>query len=108
MSEIDIRRRHALGMEDARRLAGDMAQRLQQRFGLACRWEGDTVHFERDGVRGCLTLAPGEIRIHARLGFLLSLAGSHIEDEISAQLERVLGPASVAHEGGLQPGSERV
>lgn len=106
MSEISIRRRHALGMEEARRLVGDMAQRLERRFDLACRWEGDAVRFERDGVHGHLTLAPGEIEIRARLGFLLSLATARIEEEIGAELDRVLGSAALAKRAGTPPGRE--
>jgi putative polyhydroxyalkanoate system protein len=90
MTEINIRRPHALTLEAARSLAEDIASRLHQRFDLAYRWEGDALHFEREGVLGALTVADGEIQIQARLGFLLSLAKPHIEQEIHASLDEML------------------
>jgi putative polyhydroxyalkanoate system protein len=98
MSEINIRRRHSLTRQEARRLAEDMAGRLSQRFELAYQWDGDALHFQRDGVHGALTVAHGEIHIRARLGFLLSLAKAQIEDEIASSLDEMLdaGGARVA------------
>jgi len=99
MSEINIRRAHALPLEDARRLAEDIASRLNQRFDLAYRWEGDALHFEREGVDGAVTVIDGEIQVQARLGFLLSLAKAHIEQEIHASLDEMLGREGGAHAG---------
>jgi putative polyhydroxyalkanoate system protein len=97
MSDIQIRRQHALAPQDARKLAEDVALRLQQRYELTYRWDGDALHFQREGVDGRLHLEPGLILIQARLGFLLSLASDLIEQEIAIQLDRLLhraGPGS--------------
>ena len=93
MSEINIRRRHALTATAARQLAEQMAGELEQRFGLAFGWDGDALRFRRDGVQGALTVGDGEIAIHARLGFLLSLARGEIEHQIEASLDRALAGA---------------
>ena len=104
MSEINIRRRHALGQEAARRLAEAMAMRLNQRFELTSRWEGDALCFERDGVYGALTVGDGEIHIQARLGFLVSLARARIEEEIVSSLDHLLDAAPHAHARRRAPG----
>jgi putative polyhydroxyalkanoate system protein len=91
MSEITIRRRHRLPLERARELAERVAAGLRERFDLHYEWDEDALHFRRDGVRGTLTVARREIRIDARLGFLLSLAQPQIEQEILSQLERMFG-----------------
>jgi putative polyhydroxyalkanoate system protein len=96
MSEINIRRSHTLNLDDARRLAEEIAARLNQRFDLAYRWDGDALRFERDGVHGALTVEHGEIQIQARLGFLLSLVQPHIEQEIHSSLDQMLGEAGGA------------
>jgi len=90
MSEINIRRRHGLTLREARRLAEDMAGRLNQRFELAYQWDGDALRFEREGVHGALTVVHGEIRVQARLGFLLALAKTQIEEEIESSLDEML------------------
>jgi putative polyhydroxyalkanoate system protein len=89
MSEIRIRRAHNLPLEQARALAEQIAQRLQNEFDLAYRWRGSALTFSRDGVEGTLTVAAQEIRLHARLGFLLSFLKPRIEEEIEASLDRL-------------------
>jgi putative polyhydroxyalkanoate system protein len=91
MSAIDIRRTHTLSLAQARALAERMAARLSEQFDLDYAWEARTLRFRRDGVEGALTVARREIRIEARLGFLLSLLQPRIEREILAQLDEVLG-----------------
>ncbi len=92
MSEIDIQRRHGLGLEDARRLAEEIAGGLKREFGLTWRWDGQALRFRRDGVEGALTVSEDAMRIHARLGWLLALARPRIEREIHTRLDRALGP----------------
>jgi putative polyhydroxyalkanoate system protein len=98
MSEIDIRRRHRLAHEDARRLAEQVARRLGREFQLRYRWDGDVLRFQRDGVQGTLTVQSQELRLHARLGLLLSLAGPAIERAIHAHLDQALASADPGDE----------
>jgi putative polyhydroxyalkanoate system protein len=105
MSHIQIRRQHALAPQDARKLAEDVALRLQRRYELTYRWDGDALHFEREGVDGTLHLEPGLILIQARLGFLLSLASDQIEQEIAMQLDHVLRQAGPGSDTGQPEGA---
>lgn len=92
MSEIDIRRTHALAPDAARRLAERVARRLGRQFRLRYHWDGDVLRFQHDGARGTLTVRPEELHLHAHLGFMLSLARPVIEREIHAQLDQALSP----------------
>ena len=56
MAEIDITRAHTLGLAEARTAAERMEGHLGRKFGLKGFWDGDTLHFERPGVRGSLAL----------------------------------------------------
>lgn len=94
MSEIRIHRRHDLPLEQARELAEQMARRLQREFDLVYRWRSSVLTFSRDGVEGTLTVTAREIRLHARLGFLLSLLQPRIEQEIEASLEELFAQAA--------------
>jgi putative polyhydroxyalkanoate system protein len=94
MSEIRIRRAHDLPLERARALAEEIAQRLRDEFDLDYRWRGSALAFSRDGVEGTLTVSTAEIRLHARLGFLLSFLKPHIEQEITAHLDRLFAKAA--------------
>lgn len=87
MPAIDIRHEHSLPPAKARKAVEDVAVKLGEKFGLDYRWEGDTLHFVRSGVDGRIALAPREVHVVAKLGFLLSAMQGPIESEI----RRVLG-----------------
>jgi putative polyhydroxyalkanoate system protein len=91
MSSISIRRRHGLAQDVARERVGHVADRLAERFGARCRWQGDALKIEHGSVNGHISLEPGEIVVEAKLGLGLSLFRATIEDEITRLLDRELG-----------------
>jgi putative polyhydroxyalkanoate system protein len=91
MSSISIRRRHQLAHDAAREKVGHVADRLAERFGARCRWQGDVLTIEHDSVNGHIALDPGEIVVEARLGLGLRFFRTTIEGEITRLLDRELG-----------------
>ena len=87
MSTIDIRHAHPLSADQARSAIDRVAQKLQDKFDVATRWEGQTLRFARAGVDGAIELLDNEVRVTAELGFLLSAMKGMVESEIV----RVLG-----------------
>jgi len=91
MSDIRIRRAHAKPIAEARKDAEKVAKQLQKDFDLAYAWDGQVLRFERTGVDGELHVTAREIRLDARLGFLLAFLKPRIEAEAGTILDRVLG-----------------
>jgi len=92
MSDIDIRRKHTLSPEKARAAAEKVAKQLKREFALEYRWEGASLHFERAGVDGRLTVSQSEVHLRAKLGLLLTFLKPQIEDKVHAHLDEALGP----------------
>ncbi|MFN0302706.1 MAG: polyhydroxyalkanoic acid system family protein [Burkholderiales bacterium] len=93
MSDIDIRRAHALSLSRARKQAEAMASALKEKFDLDSTWEGNQLRFARPGIAGALTVLNGEIHLVADLGLLLSFMKPRIEGHINEELERIFsGP----------------
>jgi putative polyhydroxyalkanoate system protein len=90
MSRISIHRSHKLPQAQAVAAADAIAARLKAEYGMQSRWDGDTLHFERSGANGTLRLAPHDVRLDVRLGFLLSPFRDSIAAEIERQLEEQL------------------
>jgi putative polyhydroxyalkanoate system protein len=88
---IDIRKQHSKNLEEAQEIADQLAQDLADKFDIEYGWEGDHIHFERHGVHGRITVRDGEIRIKARLGFMLMFLKPQIENEITRYLENHFG-----------------
>ncbi len=91
MSSIDIRHAHALPAEGARKAIEEVAAKLAERFGLESNWVGDALNFSGSGVDGAIELLPGQVRVTAKLGFLLSAMKGMVESEIQRVLQEKLG-----------------
>ena len=91
MSRIDIHHPHSLTAAKARTAVQEVADKLDARFGMQSRWEGDTLHFTRSGVDGHIALAPNELHVTAQLGFLVSAMKGSIEQEIRRVLSERFG-----------------
>lgn len=94
MPDIRIHRDHQLGLEKARKVAWDWAEKVEEKFDMECTVvEGeysDTVEFTRSGVKGQLIVAADHFDLQAKLGFLLGAFSKTIEAEIEKQLDAVL------------------
>ena len=91
MSDIKIRRAHALTPKHARAAAERMSARLSEAFDMQFVWEGEVLRFQRSGVDGQLTLGHKEVMIDAQLGFLLAIMKPKIEQSILENLDKIFG-----------------
>ena len=89
MSDIKIRRSHAMPHDKARHAAEKMAKRLQKEFNLDYEWDGDVLVFERSGVNGELTVAAKYVEMEVKLGFLLKMMKPTIEKHINSNLDDI-------------------
>ncbi|MBB3227061.1 putative polyhydroxyalkanoate system protein [Luteibacter sp. Sphag1AF] len=87
MARIDIRRPHSLSVADARAVVEKVADRMREKFGTESQWTGDTLTFQRSGVKGAIAVAPADVHVTAELGMLLSPLKGTIEDEIRRKLD---------------------
>ena len=90
MATISIRKKHTLDHVKARAAAKRIAADLEQRFDLACRWNGDDVAFERPGLTGTMHVGKDEIALTVELSFLLTPLRRPIEQAIHKELDGLL------------------
>jgi putative polyhydroxyalkanoate system protein len=108
MSEIDVRRKHSLTPAKAREAAEKVAKQLKREFALQYRWEGSSLHFERPGVDGKLTVSAGEVHLRAKLGLLLAFLKPHIEGKVREHLDEALAPSrAVARKSSARPDGKK-
>lgn len=89
MSHIVINRSHHLTLDQSRQAAETLAAQLADHYHIHYHWQGDSLHFERSGVSGHIVLEPGQVRISARVGFLLLPLKHRLEQEIHRYLNDV-------------------
>ena len=91
MSVIDMFAHHTMSKEDAQQAADDLAADLARKFSIDYGWEDDEIHFTRPGVNGVIMVGQKDIHIKARLGILLMMLKTRIEEEIVSYLETHFG-----------------
>lgn len=91
MAEIRIVQQHQLDAGQARAAAQKVADKLSGDYGLACRWDGDVLRFDRSGVEGTLTLAPERASVRIQLGFMMGAFAPTIEAKVAENMRRVFG-----------------
>jgi putative polyhydroxyalkanoate system protein len=98
MPDINIHRKHSLGLDKARKVAWQWAEEVEHKFGMECSvLEGetsDTVQFTRSGVNGQLIVAADHFDLQAKLGFLLGAFSRTIEAEILKNLDTLLAKSA--------------
>jgi putative polyhydroxyalkanoate system protein len=89
MAEISIVQEHGLNPSMARAAADKVAAKIATEYGLACRWDGDVLRFERSGVQGSLTLEATRAAMRIQLGFLMGAFASTIEAKVAESMRKV-------------------
>ncbi len=90
MSHLAIRRPHALPHAEVHRRVSKAADKLSERYGAACHWEGDLLRIEHPNVNGTVHVTRHEVVVDARLGFALALFRGKVEQEITRIIDREL------------------
>jgi putative polyhydroxyalkanoate system protein len=94
MPDIHIERAHTLGLAEARKIAFQWAEQVEEKFDMACTYEEgktqDEVRFSRSGVDGSLQVTKDGFVLSAKLGFLLGAFKDKIEGEITKNLDTLL------------------
>lgn len=91
MASIDITHPHSMAPAQARMGMQELADKLVERFGVQCDWDGDILNFTRAGIDGHIALLADQIHVTAELGFMLGAFKDAIETEIRRVLERRFG-----------------
>ena len=91
MSRIDILHPHGHSDAEARRIVDEVLAQLRQRHGVEGDWRDGVVELSGPGMQGQISLAPGQVRVSAELGFLLSMLHGPVEEEIRRVLGERLG-----------------
>jgi putative polyhydroxyalkanoate system protein len=93
MSDIHMIKHHSLSMDAARALVQKAADGLAEEYNLVSDWRGNTLVFERSGVRGAMEVLDTEIQLDITLGFLLKPFRQRFVDNIERNFDHLLAEA---------------
>jgi putative polyhydroxyalkanoate system protein len=94
MANLHIQRQHAMGLDEARKIALSWAAQIKEKFEMECHYQegdgSDMLAFSRSGVTGTLQVTDQAFELHAKLGFLLGAFKDRIEAEVVKNLDELL------------------
>ena len=90
MARIIVERNHSLGRDAAREKAQQLAQKLENDFGVLCEWHGDVLEVRRSGADGRIEVEDDRIRVLLDLGMLLSAMSGSVQAQIERALDKAL------------------
>lgn len=90
MAVIDIKRAHGGTVKSTKTAVNRVAKSLGKEYGVDHGWDGDTLHFERSGIKGRIAVSKKDLHVRAELGFLMSAMKPVIEREIERLLDENL------------------
>jgi putative polyhydroxyalkanoate system protein len=94
VSDIHIKRQHALGMGPIRKVAQQWIERAERDYGVSCNYtrgrQSDLAEFSRPGLQGTIKVSRDSLELDITLGFLYSLLRGGIEQKINRNLDELL------------------
>ncbi|MBN2802278.1 MAG: polyhydroxyalkanoic acid system family protein [Deltaproteobacteria bacterium] len=92
MSDINITKPHALGLETAKSKLDAFSTTLEKEYGIKSSWNGNTCDLKGTGLKkGTVTVSENDITIDITLGLLGKALKGTIESKIESQFSKVLG-----------------
>lgn len=96
MAQISIHRDHSLGFERACEAARQWMDGAASKMGLECRVEPPAgseqlIRFKRSGVDGTMRITANRIELDAKLGMMMAGLKGMIEQQITSNLDKLLG-----------------
>jgi putative polyhydroxyalkanoate system protein len=92
MATIEMEKKHALGKDEARKKAEELADKMKEKLGITWVWSGDRINFEAKsgaakGSKGFVNVSDSAIRVEVDLPFMLRPLKGMVESKIKEKLD---------------------
>lgn len=89
MADVKARKTHNLSIDEAKQTAQQLADKLKNDYELESSWKGDTLVFNRSGLKGQLKVSDKDVDIEISLGFMLKAFKGKIQAEVDKSLDKL-------------------
>jgi putative polyhydroxyalkanoate system protein len=90
MADVKLTRQHGMSLAQAKKVAQKAADDMAKEYDVESQWDGDTLHFQRSGVKGFLEVDATTMNVEVTLGFLFKPFAAKFRDTMSANFDKLL------------------
>ena len=87
---MKIKRKHSLGIEDARRRVDSIAEELGGKLRLTSEWEGDHMRVHGKGVSGRILVSDDSVEVHVHVGLAMMMFREPIRQAIEGSIDHYI------------------
>ncbi len=87
---MKIKRKHSLGIEEARRRVDSVAEELGGKLRLTSRWEGDHLRVRGNGVSGRILVFEDSVEVHVHVGLAMMMLREPIRSAIESSIDHYI------------------
>ncbi len=87
---MKIKRKHSLGIEEARRRVDSVAEELGGKLRLTSRWEGDHLRVRGKGVSGRILVFEDSVEVHVHVGLAMMMLREPIRSAIESSIDHYI------------------
>lgn len=90
MADVEVRKAHGVSLDEAKKVAEQIADQLRSQYKLDGTWSGNTLKFAGSAVKaGTLEVDSSEVRVSITLGMLAKAFKGKIQSEIERNLNQL-------------------
>ncbi len=87
---MKIKRKHSLGVEEARRRVDRVAEELGGKLRLSSAWEGDHLRVHGKGVSGRILVFEDSVEVHVHVGLAMMMLREPIRAAIESSIDHYI------------------
>ena len=87
---MKIKRKHTLGVEQARRRVDQVAEELGGKLRLTTEWEGDHMLVHGKGVSGRILVSDDSVEVHVHVGLAMMMFREPIRQAIEGSIDHYI------------------
>jgi putative polyhydroxyalkanoate system protein len=90
MADVTLTKQHSMTLAQAKKVAQKVANDMAKEYDLESEWDGDTLNFQRSGVKGFLEVNNKTMHVEITLGFLLKPFAGKFKETMNGNFDKLL------------------
>jgi putative polyhydroxyalkanoate system protein len=99
MADVKLTREHGMTLAQAKKVAQKVADDMAKEYDLESEWDGDTLNFQRAGVKGFLEVDAKIMNVEVTLGFLFKPFAGKFKETMGGNFDKLLAAPAAKRAG---------